>query len=794
MKRCHYILTLAGILSIAILTPAKAEEGLISGTITDASTSRPLSGVSVQVYAGENEVVSSVSTNSDGNYKSDLLTEGLVTIKVSMQGYRNAEETAYRVISGKTTILDFSLQRLGTSIEEIIVSARASTTSPDSSVASTWLDREQIRRAPGTAGDVFRGLNTLPGVSATGEFSDFTVRGRGPRDNLILIDEIPYDRLVHFDQALGEEDDVKGGGRFSIFGQNVVGEAEFQPGTWQAAYGGANGSLLKLSIAEGNEETPFTSIKADLAGAEILYDGPSYVLENTSVLLSLRHYNFGWLFDIIGEETIGTPKLTDLLFKSTTQINDRSVLKVLALYTPERFRRNAKNVIASENLKDVIIAKSSEDAGLLGITLENLVGATGRLNNIFYYRSADANNTQGEAFPELSPEPVSTETLFIEDPIIRLDEGETEFGWRMDYHQLNALGELSFGSRLSYLTADYTREVLRDYEVFVYDQDDFRTDVSQKYLLYTPALYNARLDESILNASVYGDQSFNFDNISIRPGVRLDYDDLLQVFTISPRLQANWRLSPDTRMSLGGGIYYQQPRLLEVAGNPANLALKPERSTQLSLGLEHYIGSDYRMMVELYQQSLDNLVVEGDRVSGLLSNSGKGSNTGIDWLFSRKFQNGWSAMVRYSYVRATRNNNDGTGSFPAEFSRPHLANVTVNYEPNASWAISAQYQIASGRPSDTYVINSDVFSNPDFLRFSREIVQRYTGRYPSFQTLNLRIDYRRNFSALNVIAFIDIINVLGRFNVDEVEFSPRTGDVENEGLDTFPQLGITLEF
>lgn len=76
-------------------------------------------------------------------------------------------------------------------------------------------------------------MNALPGVVATGAYSSFSVRGRGARDNIILIDDIPYGRSTHFDSSIGEEDELANGGRYSIFGQNVVGQAEFKPGGWK---------------------------------------------------------------------------------------------------------------------------------------------------------------------------------------------------------------------------------------------------------------------------------------------------------------------------------------------------------------------------------------------------------------------------------------------------------------------------------------------------------------------------------------------------------------------------------
>ena len=433
-------------------------------------------------------------------------------------------------------------------------------------------------------------------------------------------------------------------------------------------------------------------------------------------------------------------------------------------------------------------------AGCLLNALDTLLGDSGRLQNIVYYRSVSDDNSQGEAFPERSPLELTEANLFIEDPIITLNEGETEAGWRLDYSQLNQWGEFAIGSRLSYLTVEYDRAVSRDYPVFVYDSNDYRADPALPYAILTPALYNTVLDESALRAAAYLDQSFDIGTVSVRPGLRLDHDGLLDDTVVSPRLQVNWQATPETRLSLTSGIFYQPPRLLEVAANSANLALKPERSTHIGLGIEHYFSNDYRLLVEAYYQKLDDLIIESDQVTGLLGNDADGWSAGIDWLLSRRFYDGWSGTLRYSYNKSMADNNNGRGDVPSDFSRPHLASATLSYEPNERWAISGQYQVASGQPADEFTIHSDVFNDLSNLRYSREITLRNSGRFPSFQTLNVRIDYRHSFNALNLIAFVDVINVLGRANISEQEFSPRTGEIEVDGLDTFPQLGLTLEF
>src|SRR5690606_25818735 len=141
-------------------------------------------------------------------------------------------------------------------LQEVVVQARpiAALASP----SSTWLDRDALRDAVGGGADPLLSLDGLPGLASASEFAAFSVRGRGPRDNAIFVDEFPFDKAVHFDATLGEDEDIGGGGRFSIFAPNVISGAEFSPGGWGPAYGGRAGSLLKLEGADGSP-TPSAS-------------------------------------------------------------------------------------------------------------------------------------------------------------------------------------------------------------------------------------------------------------------------------------------------------------------------------------------------------------------------------------------------------------------------------------------------------------------------------------------------------------------------------------------------------
>ena len=101
---------------------------------------------------------------------------------------------------------------------------------------------------------MFRALDVLPCVVATGEFSNFTVRGRGPRDNLILVDDVPFDRVVHFDQTLGEEEDIGGGRSLLRFSRRTLSRVRSSRPAAGALRMGASGSLLKFDV-EANPDS-----------------------------------------------------------------------------------------------------------------------------------------------------------------------------------------------------------------------------------------------------------------------------------------------------------------------------------------------------------------------------------------------------------------------------------------------------------------------------------------------------------------------------------------------------------
>ena len=769
---------------------ALADDSMLTGRIVDAASKRPIEGVAVRIISREDTVLAEGTTDNDGYYAIPTDHTGWVSIVTNSISHRSVIENNVRLVDGKGFVLDLTLRSLS-AIEEIKVTATRQNGALDRSITGRVLSREDIRSTPGTAGDIFRGLSALPGVAATGAYSNFSVRGRGPRDNIILIDGIPYDRAVHFDQSLGQQEDIGGGGRFSIFGQNVVGQATFNPGGWSAAYGGASGSLLNLSLAEGNRETAFYSAKVDLAGGELLYDGPLGKSKDSSLLFSARYYDFGQLFKIVGADDIGTPKLADFLFKSVTQLSADKKLTVIGLYTPEKYTRDINNVLASPSLEDTLLFESDQEAWMFAVKLDQLIGQTGTWKNALYVRKAVDQSYQGEAYPGIG---VNTSAIPQDPRILSLKEQDWEIGLQSDYEALNAIGQFRGGVHVSAVKAKYARSASRAYPVFIFDQDDFRVDESQKYAVISPAFYNAQYADRGIRAAAYIDQDVTMNAVTASVGLRLEHDGLLSKTYLSPRAHLRWQASSKTAVNMTFGRYMQAPRLIEIAGNANNSNLSYETTWQTSLGLQHFLNDALQVQIEAWYQRLDDYIPDSDRTTGLLANTGSGDLAGFDFLLLKRFTNQWSASFKYGYVWSRVKDDPAQNYHASAFSRPHLINLTTRYEFNDRWSLGLQYQIASGRPAPSYIIHSDVAAAVNLDRFSLEILDPFAQRYKNFQTLNLRVDYRRTVGKASVIFFADIVNALGRTNIDQVIFSPITGSTDRDGLGVFPQFGLTVEF
>jgi len=776
------------LIGVPIFAQAAEAPGALTIIVRDQTTARPLPAVQITLTERETDSARSVETDARGRIVVEQLDPGLYSVSVSKDGFAPLYEPSVRVITRKNSRIDFEL---GAAVmEEVVVRAQA--TDALASPSSTYLDREALRSAVGGGADPLLSLDGLPGLASASEFASFSVRGRGPRDNLIFVDEFPFDKAVHFDATLGEDEDVGGGGRFSIFAPNVISGAEFSPGGWGPAYGGRAASLLKLEVADGSP-SPSASLRIDLAGNEVGYDGPLGITEDSTVLVSARRLDFGAFFEDIEELDIGDPVLRDIILKSAVPINETNTLEVLLIDTRETYIRDVTHVFESPNFEDAALLDFEQDSDLYGLTLRSLIGQDAVWTNKVYRRASTKISSEGEAFPDLVPAGSPASSFPLRENIITISEGETEIGWRSDFAAVNRWGVFSAGLQATQIELDYSTVLDGDWIRFVYDDDDLRPDPAQRFIVLTPANINATLSRKETTLAGYVDQVFKRGAWDFRTGVRLERDGLTDESLVSPRFSLTWRPSRSLRYFATAGLFHQSPRFLDLAANAAN-KLENEEITHASVGLEFFPNDTWSVLTEAYYQDLANLVVDQDRASGTFANIGDGTSYGVDVVVTGTLREGLYASATYSYNNAEVDRKDGRGDVADEFSREHVATLGLTWEITDRWKVAGRYKYLSGRPEDAFTIHEDVLGPGQPLRFSRETTERNVGRKSGYGVLNVRVDYRRAFGPIDVTTFLDVINLTAASSTDDTEFDYRRGVNVKDDSEAEPLIGLRLDY
>ncbi|MCP8900539.1 TonB-dependent receptor [Gilvimarinus xylanilyticus] len=784
-------------LVIACIAPSLWAADLLVN-VSDANSKRAVDNVEVVVTDRDNRQWR-IQTQPDGRGRIENLDAGLYQVELMSEGYDRVRLPSVRLVEDKTTPVQVSMSVARTNLEEVLVLGNSIGSNWLSSVGASEKDREALRSSAGSGSDVLRALDGLPGLFADSQFSTYTVRGSGPRDNQILVDGIPFDSVVHFSDSFGELGDAEEGGRYSIFAPNVIDRASFQPGGWSSAYGGRAGSLLELDVARGNPDTPSYTARLDIAGLEVGYDGPSFVTDNTSVLFSARQLNFGRLFDLVGMNDAGEPEVTDIIFKTHTDFDSGNELEFLLIHAPEEYERTLEHVLNSDedepgNYQDVELVQQSTDNTLAAISYRQLLGDSAELTNRLYYRRFGEDSQVGEAYPSDVPPETAQDQIPRRFPIITASQDDTEIGWRLDFSADNNWGRFNTGLRLNQLELNLQRQIDGEWIRYEYEQSDFRPNPEQQYIVLTSDGVNTDYQKRGLQYAAFMEQAFSWNTWDARIGLRYEGDEFTNAEGVSPRVAASWQLTSNTSVSATAGRYLQRPEIKDLASNTSGAALGYETIDQMSLGFQYRFAPLWDIFVEPYYQQLSDLVVIADGVNQRFNNNGEGTSFGVDTAITRQFDNGWSASATYSYNDAVLKDSPSGPEYDADYHRPHSVSLGGTWEINQRWKLSGRWKWASGRPYGDYIIHDNVLGEGEPLRYSRETITNNTLRYDGYSSLNIRVDYRRAIGRTQVIAFVDIINLLGSENPSNIDFNERTGEISEEDGSLLPLVGLRFEW
>lgn len=265
-------LFLFALLLISVRMPAAAQKKItLSGYIKDVASGESLIGSTIYVQ----EVQAGASTNTYGFY-SISLPPGSYTIAFTSLGYLTQTQTLNLIESRE---LNVDMEPRTVVAEEVIVSdVREDHNVESTQMGVVSLTTEKIKKLPVIFGesDILKAIQLLPGVQSAGEGqSGFYVRGGGPDQNLVLLDDAVVYNTGHLF------------GFFSVFNSDAIKNVTLIKGGMPANYGGRLSSVVDVSMKEGNMREYHGEGGIGLIASRLTLEGP-IVKEKGSFMLSGR--------------------------------------------------------------------------------------------------------------------------------------------------------------------------------------------------------------------------------------------------------------------------------------------------------------------------------------------------------------------------------------------------------------------------------------------------------------------------------------------------------------------------
>lgn len=377
-------------------------------------------------------------------------------------------------------------------------------------------------------------------------------------------------------------------------------------------------------------------------------------------------------------------------------------------------------------------------------------------------------------------------------------------------YQVNPVHQIKTGVEANLHKLDY-----KDFEVIV--------DASNNYVPTLPEQgnfnYNTYLNHPYQLAA-YVQDKIELEYLIVNVGGRFDYfepdgkylkdpnniaelDGLYPPFPdeLMSKASAKWQLSPRVGLSypmtdkgaihISYGHFFQVPPFEYLYKNPnfripltgsypeyignaiGNADLKPQQTVMYEIGLQQELFENFGVSATAFYKDIRNLLAMEIHIKNDFKKFAKyinqdyGAVSGFTLSFDKKFSDGFSASVDYTYQVAKGNASDPNDAFdkaqanppidvnkqlvPLNWDRRHALNFTVTYGDPGNYIVSAVGQLGSGLPytpslqnQRTGLENSDnkpAFFNVDlyltkYLKIAGQELSVFVKIYNLFDTEN----------------------------------------------------------
>ena len=565
------------------------------------------------------------TTNAYGFYTLTLPYHDSLYVVFNSFGFVN--DTLW-VKSAQDVEYDAKLTKI-TTLETVTITAEKRNTEVVQ-MSSITLSAKEIQQVPMLFGekDVFKTLLLLPGVQSASEgTSGIYVRGGGPDQNLIILDEATIYNASHLL------------GFFSIFNGDAIKSVELIKGGFPARYGGRLSSVIDINMKDGNKEEYHCEGGIGLISSNVMVEGP-IIKNKASFMVSGRTTYLDLLMAPIMKLVTDGMSAGYYFFDLNAKFNF-DLGKKDKLYLSSYFGRDKFHFTETENY-----GFGEYDRYKVGLFWQNAT-ATARWNHLF------------------------TNKIFSNLSFVFSDYNmNTYMGYKF-YEGAGNPNNETFNSRFSSGIRDYTLK----YDVSINPNPTHRILVGAAVTAHIarPNAMTMNVDtlsmrqaekEPGLEYAVYAEDEINIRNkFRINPGIRLVGFSVPHKtwFSPEPRLSMSYNILPNLAIKASYAMMSQSLILLSTStiGLPTDLwvpvtdKIRPQRSQQVALGI-HYDLKKPRLSfsIEGYYKKMDNILAYKEGSSyfmTLLDNLMDETVTGFQgtWTDNVTSGRGWSYGVEF---------------------------------------------------------------------------------------------------------------------------------------------------
>ena len=668
----------------------------ISGYIKDSLNGETLIGATIAVQGQ----AKGISSNLYGFY-SITLDEGRYILICTFIGYRIK---AVSIDLRSDTKINFDVLPRSYLAEEVVVSAKKRDANvKNAQMGKFTLPMEQIKSIPAFLGevDLLKTIQFLPGVRNAGEGSaGIYVRGGGPDQNLILLDDAPVYNTGHLF------------GFFSIFNADAIKNVTLIKGGMPAQYGGRLSSVLDVSMKEGNNQKFQVDAGLGIIASRLSIQGPLKKNKSSFIVSGRRTY----------VDAIAKP-----FMKSTSQFKG-SGYYFYDLNAKVNYIFSDKNRLYLSGYfgRDVFDFVNGKQSLKFNIPWGNSTG-TLRWNHVFnnklFGNTTAVYNDYNFTFNAVQNDFELKLASGIRDLSLKQDFDlypytghKLKFGGIYTYHKFTP--SVISGKQDSTVFKPNNAQIKYAHEAAVYLQDDW--EINEKIKIHAGIRYSWFQQTGPYKIYETDDNGNRTDSTVFGRGKAVkNYGGL------EPRFTIRYALNDETSVKASVTRNLQYIHLVSNSGTtlptdiwvPSTYKVKPQISWLYAAGLfKNFKDNMYETSVEVYYKQMQNQIEykEGFVPSSLddTENSfafGKGWSYGAEFFINKTKGRltGWIGYTLSWTWRRFPALNFGE-KYPAKYDRRNDMSVVAIYELSKKLKLSASFVFGTGNsvtlPQRFYIV------------------------------------------------------------------------------------------